>query len=500
MLVPNPDERLILLSGLLRYLEKSAERFPEKTAFADENESVTFSELQELGRSIGAAISERAQGLNLPVAVLTNHRVTDVAAFIGTLYAGCFYVPLDGGAPKEYLESRLKTISPAVTIEAATIAGLPRAEPNTSALAAIRGKILSTDPAYAIFTSGSTGIPKAAAISHNSVVNLTEWMKETFNFTELTVFAGQCPFYFDSSVQEIYSTLKNGATTHLFPRKLFLFPLKAMKYVQELGANTLPWSAAAVKMTAGSGVFEHFVPAGIEDVIFGGENMPAKVLNIWKKAMPKARFTNVYGPSETTVDCAYYTVDREFPDSGSIPIGRPCRNVELLLLDEGFKPAPDGETGEIYVRGAGVGLGYWRDPARTTEVFIQNPLNSLYRDIVYRTGDLAMRNEYGELVFLSRVDQQVKHMGSRVELGEVETAAAGLDGVRLACCLYDKEKGRILLFYEGDAAEHDISVILADRLPRYMCPNVVIKTDHMPAMPNGKIDRMRVMEEYFSGL
>ena len=497
---PVPDERLVLLNHLLQYLEESAESFPDKIAFADENESLTFSKLKELGQSVGMAIAKRVQGLNLPVAVKTNHRAADIAAFAGALYAGCFYVPMDGAAPKEYMESRLDAIHPSMVIEAKTIAELPRKEPDMAMLESIRGCIISSDPAYAIFTSGSTGLPKAAVISHSSVINLAEWLSLTFGFSDRTVFAGQCPFYFDASVKEIYSTWKNGCTTRLIPKKLFSFPLKAMSYIQEIGANTLPWSVAAVKLIANSGVFDRFVPAGIEDVIFGGENMPSKILNIWQKAMPNARFTNVYGPSEITVDCAYYTVDRNFPDGESIPIGRPCLNVELLLLDEEKNPVADGEPGEIYVRGAGVGLGYWRDPARTSEVFTQNPLNGSYRDIVYRTGDIAKYNQYGELVFLSRADYQVKHMGSRVELGEVETAAAGLDGIRLVCCLYDKEKSQILLFYEGDAREREITAMLGARLPRYMCPNVVRKVEEMPATPNGKIDRLRLREEYSDGL
>ena len=488
------------MNHLLQYLEKSAESYPDKIAFADENESLTFSKLKELGQSVGTAIAKRLNGLNLPIAVKTNHRVADVVAFAGAMYAGCFYVPMDGAAPKEYMESRLDAIGPSMVIEAKTTAELPQQEPDSALLGNIRSSIISSDPAYAIFTSGSTGLPKAAIISHGSAINLVEWLSLAFGFSDRTVFAGQCPFYFDASVKELYSTWKNGCTTFLVPKKLFSFPLKAMSYIQDVGANTLPWSVAAVKLIANSGVFDRFVPEGIEDVIFGGENMPSKILNIWQKAMPNARFTNVYGPSEITVDCAYYTVDRSFPDGVSIPIGRPCRNVELLLLDEEANPVPNGEPGEIYVRGAGVGLGYWRDPERTSEVFVQNPLNASYRDIVYRTGDIAKYNQYGELVFLSRADYQVKHMGSRVELGEVETTAAGLDGIRLVCCLYDKEKSQILLIYEGEADERDIAAMLGARLPRYMCPNTIIKIDKMPATSNGKIDRLSLREDYCNGL
>ncbi|MCL2153121.1 MAG: AMP-binding protein [Oscillospiraceae bacterium] len=490
---------MTLLTNLLEYLEHSATLFPDKAAFTDETETVTFAELVGLGREVGAAVHAKVEQTRLPVAVLTTHKVADVVAFIGTLYAGCFYVPLDGFAPKEHVRARLEAISPAMTLDADCVMQLPRATLSDAALDRIRDGALSSDPAYAIFTSGSTGVPKAALISHGGVVNLIEWMGETFGFSKRTVFAGQCPFYFDSSVQELYSTLKHGASTRLFPKKHFISSLKALRAVSETGANVMPWAAAAIKMIANSGALERYAPVGVEDVIFGGENMPVAVLEKWQNAMPNARFTNVYGPTETTVDCSFYTVRRDLSDDKSVPIGFPCRDTELLLLSEDGRPAVCGETGEIYVRGAGVGLGYYNNASRTAESFVQNPLHSNYRDIVYRTGDLAKLNEFGELVFISRADNQVKHMGSRVELGEVESTAASLDGIGLVCCAYDKENSKILLFYEGAIAENRLAAEMAARLPRYMQPNVIIKVGEMPKLPNGKIDRVRVRKECYDG-
>jgi len=158
-------------------------------------------------------------------------------------------------------------------------------------------------------------------VSHGAVVNLAEWLTDTFGFNEDTIFGGQCPFYFDASVKEIYSGLKNACTVWLIPKKLFMFPMKVMQYVQDHNVNVLPWAVSAMKIVANSDVLERIAPSGIEHVIFGGENMPAKILNIWKNAMPLSSFTNVYGPSEITVDCSYYTVDRDFDDWESIPIG-----------------------------------------------------------------------------------------------------------------------------------------------------------------------------------
>ncbi|MCL2047007.1 MAG: AMP-binding protein [Oscillospiraceae bacterium] len=488
------------MNNLLELLENSADRYPDKIVYSDENESVSFSELRKIAKEIGTAVARKVQGLRMPIAIVTNHRVADLVAFAGVHYAGCFYIPLDGAAPEEFMKSRLELINPAMIIDAKSILELPRETIDDALLQNARDSIISSDPAYAIFTSGSTGVAKAAVISHGSVINLANWLAETFGFSEKTIFAGQGPFYFDGSVKEIYSTLRNGCTLQLVPKKLFSFPIRAMQFIQDVGANVLPWAVSAVKLMANSGVFDKFIPEGVTDVIFGGETMPASTLNIWKRAMPQARFANVYGPAEVTVDCSYYIVDRDFQDGESIPIGNACKNVELLLLDENQVPVSDGEAGEIYVRGAGVGLGYWRDPERTSEAFIQNPLNSAYRDIVYKTGDIAKYNENGELVFLSRADYQVKHMGSRIELGEIEIVATGVEGIDLVCCLYDKDQGKILLFYEGSILEKELAKAMETRMPRYMQPNVVIKVEEMPATPNGKIDRLRVKEVYYDGL
>ena len=507
-----PYKGCIYLTNLLEYLESAAERFPDKLAFADVNDRVTFAELRDLSQQLGAVIASQVNETCRPIAVLTTHTVADVVAFMAALYAGCFYVPIDGAAPEAHIAARLEAINPAMVIRAKTISELPicdKAPFNKGGVPQERGIFIEnpqsanadsslvkgafkTAPAYAIFTSGSTGTPKAALISHESVINLIEWMCDEFGFNERTVFAGQAPFYFDSSVQELYSTLKAAATTHLFPRKYFISPLKVLKMVDEVGANVMPWAAAAIKLIANSGAFEKYVPSVVANVIFGGENMPAKILNIWRGAMPNTQFTNVYGPTETTVDCSYYTVERDLDDSESVPIGFPVRNTELLLLDEEFNPTPPNEPGELYVRGIQVGLGYYNNPERTNEVFLQSD-----GGLMYKTGDIVKLNELGELVFLARADNQVKHMGSRVELGEVETAAAAVAGVRLVCCSYDKEKAKILMFFEGDVSEKELSKELNAKLPRYMQPNFVAKVDKMPAMSNGKIDRITVRRVHY---
>jgi non-ribosomal peptide synthetase component F len=270
-------------------------------------------------------------------------------------------------------------------------------------------------------------------------------------------------------------------------------PLKLLKRLDEMSIDTLMWATAAVKLIGSSKALEKYVPQGLKCVFFAGENMPSRLLNIWRRALPDVKYVNLYGPTEITVDCAYYVVERELADDESVPIGAACGNMEIMLLD-GDTPVRSGESGEIVVRGIGVGLGYYNDAERSLAAFVQNPLNNAYREIVYRTGDIARVNGFGELVYLSRKDGQVKHMGSRVELGEIESVAAAIEGVELVFCAYDGDSDRIVMFYQGDAT--DLAAKLSGKLPRYMCPNAIERLDVMPVTPNGKIDRNGIWRSY----
>ena len=235
--------------------------------------------------------------------------------------------------------------------------------------------------------------------------------------------------------------------------------------------------------------FDKVKPEFLHTIAFASEVFPIKQFNLWKAAVPNARFINLYGPTETTGICCYYEVDREFGLDETLPIGRPFRNTEILLLNEKDELAQSGEQGEICVRGTRLTLGYYNNPEVTAKAFVQNPLNSLYPELIYRTGDLGRMNERGELEFAGRKDYQIKHMGHRIELGEIEVIANMLGGVKTACCIFDNVKKKIILFYVGDVTPAEMTTYIKEKLPRYMVPNVVRQLDEMPFTPNGKIDR-----------
>lgn len=491
------------------YLTAGAGRSPEKTAFSEAAGGVTFRELLCRAESVGTALADMGCRPGEPVAVLCERSVDAICAFMGALAAGCFYVPLDRKMPEKRLKGILKRLSPAAVLcveagdlakaegpRTALVSELYACEARSAALSDRRRRVLDTDPVYMIFTSGSTGEPKGIVIPHRALVDFVEWMAPTCGIDHGDVMGNQAPFYFDLSVKDIWLTLRCAATAHILPAKCFLFPRLLVEELRERGITALIWSTSAFSMTASSGILERSAPETVKKVILGGEALRARDLNIWRRALPDASFINLYGPTEVTVDCTYYIVDREFADGDPVPIGAPCGNMDILLLDDSLRPVAKGETGEICVRGTGLALGYFRDPERTSDAFIQNPLRPDWPDIIYRTGDLAFVGEDGLLYFANRADGQIKHLGYRIELGEIETALGAVDGVDASACFFDSGDDRIVCAYEGQAEPEHIIRQLRAMVPRYMIPNIFRKYAAIPRNRNGKLDRPALRREY----
>lgn len=278
----------------------------------------------------------------------------------------------------------------------------------------------------------------------------------------------------------------------IIPETLFMFPVKLPEFVRDNDITTIFWVPTVMINVANSGVLSEIELTKLKNVVFCGEVMPNTQLNIWRKAQPQCTYANLYGPTEISDVCTYYIVDRPFKDSDSLPIGKACENMRIIILNEKNEIAKTNEQGEICVIGTGVSLGYWNNPEITQKAFIQNPVNPYYEERIYRTGDLAYVNDEGLIIYLGRMDNQVKVKGNRIELGEIENAAMCVGGVKGACAVFDEKNQKIVLFIESCEAFRlrKLNLELKKYIPNYMLPGDLVVMEKFPHTANDKIDRV----------
>lgn len=497
--------------NVLEYLEKTILRVPEKIAYADGTKSLTFQQVFDDSRAVGTFLKKNGYTKE-PVVIFMRKNPDVAAAFFGTIYAGCFYVPIDEEMPKYRVELIFKSLCPRALIcdrDTRELIGqfsyqgqiyfyeeMIQTPIEETYLLNVRREAIDTDPIYIVFTSGSTGIPKGVAACHRSVIDYIEHLSEVLELNEKTIFGNQAPLYFDACLKELYPTIKFGATTYLIPKNLFMFPIKLVEFLNQYQINTICWVVSALTMISSLGVLDKVKPQYLKTIAFGSEVFPIKQFQLWRNTLPTTTFINLYGPTEATGMSCYYRVEREFSEGEVIPIGQPFVNTRILLFDQENRLVQQGEIGEICIVGTALTLGYYNDFERTEQVFVQNPLNKFYPERMYRTGDLGRYNERGELLFVSRKDNQIKHMGHRIELGEIEANVNLLEGIIASCCIYSSKKDKIILYYVGNIDRAEMVVALKARLPRYMVPNYIEQIEKMPLTPNGKLDRVFLKQQY----
>lgn len=363
--------------------------------------------------------------------------------------------------------------------------------------------VTGSAPAYIMFTSGSTGFPKGAVISHTSVLNFIDWARECYGFAPSDVLTNLNPLHFDNSVFDFYFSLFHGACLAVFPRDVFAQGDRLLRRVDELGCTSWYSVPSLLIYLDNMRLLHEARFRTLRQIVFAGEGFPkARLKTLFERFGSRITIHNGYGPTETTCLCSDYVIsERDFQDlAGFPPLGRLMPNVTGLILDEEGKPSAEGQVGELCLLGPQVGLGYYNDPERTAASFVRNPLNSAYDEIMYRSGDLVRKGPDGLLYFMGRRDYQIKHMGYRIELEEIETSLARLPYVRRAAALYGARKGInhivAVLSCDGSVQGADVRRDLRQVLPAYMIPTVVEFLTELPSNENGKVDRPRLAQMF----
>jgi len=515
------------MSGLLHdWVSDTARRRPSARAVVGEDRTFTYGELDQYSSRLASVLRSHGCKRGDRVALLMPTSARAIATLIGVLKAGCVYVPLDPAGGIVRTENMLRQCEPRVLIACdcspemledidaggATIGwiepgpappqadftledidGAPDVAPTTA--------VGPDDVAYILFTSGTTGSPKGVPIMHRNAWAFITWAVRHFDLKPNDRLSGHTALTFDLSIFDIFATFASGAELHLVPKSVRMLPHEVARFIEERELTlwfSVPSQLAyvvrfdALAGTNGLGSLRH--------VVWCGDVLTTPSLLYWKRRLPGVTFTNLYGPTETTVASSYYTVPEDFDDATTpIPIGRACSGETLLVLDRDLAPVREGDVGDLYIGGVGLSPGYWRDPLRTSEVFIQDPRSEEPSDRLYRTGDRGRLGSGGIVHFLGRADFQIKASGYRVEPAEVESAILSLSEVA-ACtvvavtvddfsgsavgCVYVPSNGTALR--AGEMKRR-----LSGTLPAYMVPSKWLVVEELPLDDRGKVDRTR---------
>jgi D-alanine--poly(phosphoribitol) ligase subunit 1 len=485
------------------------------------DEQVSYAELNTVANRTARFLSARDVKRDDVVSISGNKSVITFASMIACLKLGCPYVILDPDSPAERLRKILSTCRPSALLAESDFINRLGGVTSELAIEVIDKHYLNdliddsdnfvetrsvtgSNAAYIMFTSGSTGFPKGAVMTHANVLNLIDWSTETFSITLDDILTNVNPLYFDNSVFDFYSALFTGATLVPFSKNETSDPKLLVDKIDE-AACTLWFSVPSLLMflqTMRATDGKHL--RSIRRFIFGGEGYPkAKLKTLYDTYETTSAFFNVYGPTECTCICSSYRVSKDdFNDlQGLPPLGDIAANFDYLIIDDDGRPVTAGQTGELCLLGPNVGRGYYNDPERTAQSFVQNPLHDKFIDVMYRTGDLVRLNPAdGKLYIEGRKDNQIKHMGYRIELEEIEAALHCLDYVSEAAVLHANAGGlsRIVAVVAAtqDFDNEKIRGDLKQIVPGYMVPSVFHRENMLPKNPSGKVDRRQLAEKY----
>lgn len=516
-------------------LESSAAEHPEQVAVMDGDRSVTYAELDSQANRLAQLLRRLGVSEGDRVGIYLEKSMEAVLAIYAVLKAGGVYVPLDPKAPparlgyitgdcgvrvlltgKEKAERWGDLIANGAPLDVAVVlnsdedlaapAGMrvvSRAALEDMTAEALVTRTIDQDLAYILYTSGSTGVPKGVMLTHRNALGFVHWAAEEVAVGPEDRLSSHAPFHFDLSIFDLFAAARGGASVVLVPPSRAMFPVEVARFIERFQI-TVWYSVPSIlsMMTEHGGLKGDEFPQ-LRVMVFAGEVFPTKYLSRLMGLLPHVEFHNWYGPTETNVCTAYRVPESPEETSGDIPIGRAIGNDETIVLTEDGQRAGVGEAGELLVRGATVMRGYWGDPEKTSQRLVPNPLGGESGDVCYRTGDLVEQLPSGDYRFLGRRDHQIKSRGYRIELGEIETALyAHPDVVECAVVAIPDEliSNRIKAYVvmEGEQREDELAKFCAERVPRYMIPEVFEFRELLPKTSTGKIDRQVLLTDAVS--
>jgi amino acid adenylation domain-containing protein len=498
-------------TSIYNYFTETVAHFREKTAVVESEQSWTFGQLQNACHELSGAILTHGTPANSVVAVLLKKSFRTVVADLAITGVGCAYMNLDIKSPPARLEQIIGVIRPSLLITdmmglslLLQIQGLSVPVINLDEINKFETdcetnpgefrleSLIDTDPYCVINTSGSTGVPKGVVLNHRSFIDFMDWSVYELGINGTEVVGSLSPIIFDIFSYELCMLVFKGSTLCLIDERLAPYPSKILEILEKARVTYIFWVPTIMVNIANMALLDKYLLRDLKMVWFAGEVFPTIHFNKWFDRFPDVRFVNLYGPIEITLDCTYYEIKERIPDDEPIPMGRPCRNTELLILNQDGSKTSDGQIGELYVRGTSLAMGYYNNSEQTLRAFVQNPLNKSYPEIVYKTGDLVVfLNEL--YYFKGRFDTMIKHLGYRVELAEIEHAIlSSIAAVQNVCVVYSQRKKEIVAFCElrGELSLMSFRALLGKHLPSYMIPGRLEEVEKMPLNPNGKIDRL----------
>lgn len=522
------------------WVTRQAERRPDATAIVWKDQRLTYGQLDQLSNQLANLLRSRGATQGHRVAFCIPKSPAAIIAMLGILKADCLYVPIDVECPAARVDKVLDACEPICVLASQqsarllnevyaarpddhTLIGCLEDEPleqqsfatdfcyRDLAAASTEPRNYSnrpTDAAHILFTSGSTGTPKGVVITHANVIAYINWTIAYFGVNETDRVSGHAPLHFDLSTQDIYGAFAAGAELHPVPPELNLLPQKVAAFIEQ--QQLTQWFSVPSVLNylcKFDAVPQNGFPH-LRRLMWCGEVLPTPTLIYLMNRLPTVQFTNLYGPTEATIASSYHTVTTcPSSETDHVPIGTACGGEDLLVLDDQHVPVAPGQIGDLYIAGAGLSPGYWRDPEKTKSVFIRDS-RSIDQRRIYRTGDLARVDEEGLVWFLGRADTQIKSRGYRIELGEIETALNANDRLKESAVVAIETGGFenmaiCCAWVPGQEDGPDVKQIkacLADAVPRYMIPKHWLQLEQLPRNANGKIDRpalRRRFEEQF---